>query len=526
MSILEDLKQRKIVQWSLAYMASAWLVMQLVDVLGARWGVSDSVARVIDLVLLLGLVVTLVFAWYHGEQGRQRVSGVELLIITALLGLGALGLAFVDESPEDSDPAAVVQAASVLPPRDIAAAPWVAVLPFRAQGDDSDLSDFASGLTSDITAGLSRFSYLLVISQATTEAVASKTSDARQLGRELGARYVMEGNLRRANGTLRLTAQLTDTRDGTTIWSERFDRSLNGLAMFALQDEITDRVVATVADASGVVTRAMANSISGKAPEAMAPFEAILQWSLNRQSVGAEDHLRSRIALQRAVEIEPGYADAWACLAHIYLEEYISAYNVLPNAMERAYAAAQRAVDLDSTSPLAQYTLALIHYFRQDMDAFRVATERAIELNPRDTQTLAMLGIVMGYGGDWERSLAMTTTAMQLNPNHPGWYRFNTFMNEYRQGHYDAALEIALRINMPEYWGDGLARAITYGQLGNPESASEAARDLLRVWPEFESEYVEKGLKNWIFNQPALVEQIIDGLQKAGLDMVRQVEQT
>lgn len=525
MSLIEDLKQRKIVQWALAYLASAWLVMQLIDVLGSRWGVSESAARVVDLVLLLGLIVTLVLAWYHGEQGRQRISGVELLIITALLGLGALGLMLVQRSPEFAD-AAAVQTASVLPPRDIAAAPWVAVLPFRVQGDDNNLSDFAMGLTSDITAGLSRFSYLLVISQATTQAVASETSDVRQLGAKLGARYVMEGNLRGADGTFRLTAHLTDTRDGTTIWSERFERRLDERSMFALQDEITDRVVATIADVNGVVARTLASSISGKAPEAMAPYEALLQWSLNRQSAGAEDHLRSRIALERAVEAQPGYADAWACLAHIYLEEYISAYNVLPNSMERAYSAAQRAVDLDATSALAQYTLALVHYFRQDLAAFRAATERAIELNPRDTQTLAMLGIVMGYGGDWEQSVLLTTKAMQLNPNHPGWYRFNTFMNEYRQGHYDAALEIALRINMPEYWGDGLARTIAYGQLGNLEAASEASRDLLRVWPEFESEYVDKGLKNWIFNQPLFAEQIIEGLQKAGLDMVREEDQT
>jgi TolB-like protein/tetratricopeptide (TPR) repeat protein len=518
-SFIENLKQRKIVQWVLAYLAAAWLVMQLVDVLGSRWGVSESAARIVDLLLLLGLIVTMVIAWYHGEQGRQRISGIELLIVTALLGLGALGLTLIGQSPEPMESDTATQASNALPPRDIASAPWVAVLPFRVQGTDQELADIAMGLTSDITAGLSRFSYLLVISQVTTEAALSETSDVRQLGTKLGARYVMEGNLRGADQGLRLTAQLTDTRDGTTIWSESFDHRLDERGMFALQDEITDRVVATVADVNGAIIRTLASAISNKSPETMTPYEALLQWALSRQSVGAEDHLRSRIALQRAVEAQPAYADAWACLAHTYLQEYISAYNVLPDSMERAYAAAQRAVGLDPTSALAQYTLALVYYFRQDLPAFRVATEKAIALNPRDTETLAMLGIVMGYGGDWEQSLALTTRAMQLNPNHPGWYWFNAFMNEYRQGHYEAALEIALRINMPEYWGDGLARTVVYGQLGDLEAAQVAVDELLLVWPEFESEYVDKGLKNWMFNQPELVEQVIDGLQKAGLEL-------
>jgi TolB-like protein len=520
MSLFQNFKERKIVQWTVAYLATAWLVIQLVDVLGARWGVTTTMARIVDVMLILGFFVTLVIAWYHGERGQQRISSVELIIIAALLGIAALGLSFMDLS-DGGSAAEQTAAAFAAPPREIDAAPWLAVAPFRAQGQRADIAEIAAGLTSDITAGLSRFAHLLVISQDTTVAALEKSSDARALGVELGARYVLSGAVRQSGGTLRVSAQLTDTRDGTTVWSESFDRDSDVADMLALQDDMTDQIVATVADVNGVVTRDLAAAIQDKSPEEMTPYEALLQFSLNRATVSAADHLRSRIALERAVKLEPTYASAWAALAHVYLEEFISAYNVQPQPQERALVAAQRAVELAPTDSLAQFALAAVQYFQQNLGAFRAARTRAIELNSRDTQTLAMLGILSGYGGEWELGVEMTTRAMRLNPNHPGWYRFNTFFNEYRQGNYKAALDIALRINTPDYWGDGLARALAYGQLGDESGAAIAKGDLLRVWPSFEADYVEHGLKNWMFAQPDLTEHAIEGLEKAGLNMVR-----
>lgn len=519
MSLIAELKDRKIVQWALAYLASAWLFMQLIDVVGARWGVSDGASRMIDVLLIVGFFITLVVAWYHGEQGRQSVSGPELVIIAALLGIAAIAL-WVLDSRSGGTETIVEPATRIAPPVDIDAAPWIAVLPFRVQGDDAGLSVFAAGLTDDITAALSRFSHLLVLSRSATTDVSADTADVRQLGQVLGARYVMEGSLRVSGETLRLTVQLMDARNGTTVWSESLDRQLDRSSTLQLQDEMTERIVATVADVNGVVTRTLAAQIDESAPETLTPYEAVLRWSLNRRRVSERDHLETRIALERAVQLEPDYADAWACLAHTYLDEYMSGYNVRAGSLDRALEAAQRAVGLDPANSLTQYSLALVQYFRQDLGAFRAGTERVIELNPLDTNAIALLAILLGYSGDWEQSVALTTRAMELNPDHPGWYRFNIFFNEYRQGHYAAALDIAQRINLPGYWGDPLARTLAHAQLGNEIEAQAAAADLLALWPAFEAEYYRKGLVNWIYNQPELVEQTIDGLRKAGLEMV------
>ena len=156
MTFFDDLKQRKLFQWAVAYLAGAWALMQLIDGLGSRWGVSDSTARIIDIVLVVGFFVTLVVAWYHGDQGRQRVSGPELLIIAALFAVGglALGVLSIDKKPPSPlEPPIGESVASD-------ETPWIAVLPFKVQAADMDLENFADGLTEESSNGRSVFSYL------------------------------------------------------------------------------------------------------------------------------------------------------------------------------------------------------------------------------------------------------------------------------------------------------------------------------------------------------------------------------
>jgi hypothetical protein len=145
-TVIGRLRQRKIVQWALAYLAGAWMVMQLVDVLGSRWGIGIYWARVIDLLLVLGLLITLVVSWFHGAKGPQRVSSIELIIVAAVAGIGALGLSLLDLSNEPSSGTEVDEALAT----GIDQEPWIAVLPFDVQGGDADLRSFAEGLEADI----------------------------------------------------------------------------------------------------------------------------------------------------------------------------------------------------------------------------------------------------------------------------------------------------------------------------------------------------------------------------------------
>ena len=134
---------------------------------------------------------------------------------------------------------------------------------------------------------------------------------------------------------------------------------------------------------------------------------------------------------------------------------------------------------------------------------------------------MALMGILLGYSGDWERGVELTTRAMTLNPHHPGWYRFTTFFDMYHRGDYAAALAIAQRINMPDYFASHYALAIAHAQLGNLDAARRAAQDILRIYPDFEEEIYEGHLEKWMYAQPDLIGHIVDGLQKAGLRVQR-----
>jgi tetratricopeptide (TPR) repeat protein len=261
----------------------------------------------------------------------------------------------------------------------------------------------------------------------------------------------------------------------------------------------------------------MATPTEWKAPETLTPFEAVLRFFLYQQRVSAEDHLPTRTALEHAVEIDPEYADAWAALTIVLLDEDRHSFNPRPNALDRALAAARRAVELDATNPLAHFALAHAYYYRKDIGAFRGAAEHCLTLNPRDGNAMALMGILTGYAGDWQRGVEWTTRAMAMNPHHPGWYRFTTFFDSYHRGEYAEALEIAQRINVPDYFATHYALAIAHAQLGNNTEAKQATDAVRRLWPDFEQEIYSGHLEKWMFAQPDLISHIVAGLEKAGL---------
>jgi len=393
---------------------------------------------------------------------------------------------------------------------------WVAVLPFEYSGSNAEIAALAEGLSEDIVTGLSRFSYLRVIARSSMLRFAHQAVDVRAVGKELGARYVIEGSLRQAGSTLRITVQLVDTASGSHLWAETFDRPFRPEEIFALQDDLVPRIVATIADTRGVLPRTMGEAFRGRKPEELTPYEALLRSFAYHHRVNAEEHAAARAALERAVQQMPGNADCWAILSHLYREEYAHGFNLRPDPIGRALAAARRAVEIAPSNHLAYFALASAQFFQREFQAFRNSAERAIALNPMDGFTAGYLGFQIAYAGEWERGCALAERARQLNPHYPGWYWFPAFFNAYRQGDYRGALDVALKVNMPGFWRTPFALAVAYGQLGEHDAARRAVRDLLAIRPDFAAvARVELG-KWW---DPELIEHLIDGLRKAGLEI-------
>jgi len=392
---------------------------------------------------------------------------------------------------------------------------WVAVLPFKYRGQDTALEALAEGITEGLITGLSRFSYLRVMARSSASRSASEVADVRAAGKELGARYVMEGSLRLVGSRLRIAVQLVDASSGAHLWAETYDRSFSPEAIFELQDDLVPRIVSTVADTHGVLPHAMSEAVRNRDPEQLSPYEAMLRSFAHFQRVNAEEHAAARASLERAVQQAPGNADCWAMLSLLYKEEYAHGFNVRPDPLGRAFAAAQRAVEAAPSNHLAYHALASALFFRREFQEFRSAAERAIALNPMDGFTAAYLGFLIAYGGDWERGCALAEQAMRLNPHSPGWYRFPSFFNAYRKSDYRGALDIALKIHMPGFWRTNLALAAAYGQLGEGEAAGKALRQMLALRPDF-AVVARQELGKWW--DPDLVEHLMEGLRKAGLE--------
>jgi len=394
---------------------------------------------------------------------------------------------------------------------------WIAVLPFAHRGADPTVETLADGLTEEIVTGLSRFSYLRVIARSSTARYADAPSDVRAVGRQLGARYVMQGGVRQAGARARITTQLVDATTGAHLWAESYERPFDAESVFELQDDIAARIVSTVADMNGVLPHAMSELLRARDPATLTPYEAVLRSFGYLERLDAQEHALVREALERSVRESPLDADGWAMLSYVYAEEFKHDFNVHPGSLDRALDAARRAVAAAPTSSLCYHMLAQALFFRRDFEAFRNAAERAIALNPMDACTLAFMGILLGYAGDWERGCALAERAMQINPNHPGWYRFAAFNHAYLKREFDTALDVALKFNMPSYLYTHYALAVAYGQLGERDAAERALDELLAIRPDF-AEVAREELGKWQ-GEGELLELSLDGLRKAGMSI-------
>ena len=394
---------------------------------------------------------------------------------------------------------------------------WVAVLPFKYSGANADVTSLAEGLSEDIVTGLSQFSYLRVIARGSVSRYANATGDVRAIGKEIGARYMMEGSVRQAGSQLRIAVQLVDATTGAHLWAETFNRPFQPDAIFEVQDALVPRIVATVADGNGVLPRTMGDALRGRSSGDLTPYEAVLRgWSFYTR-ISPDEHAEVRAILERAVERADDYADAWALLSMLYLDEHRQGFNPRPDPLDRAIAAASRAVDLGPTSHFTHYALASVLFFRRNLVAFRRSADRAIDLNPMDANSVAFLGCLTAYAGDWQNGMAMVDRGIALNPHHPGWFWLPHAYNAYRLRDYAAALDSAVKVNMPAYFFAHAVVVEAQGQLGGREAAREALQHLLLVKPDI-ARTVQDDYRKW-FVEPEFVEHVLDGLRKAGLDV-------
>jgi len=328
---------------------------------------------------------------------------------------------------------------------------------------------------------------------------------------------VIDGGIRKAGSTIRVSMRLIDAQTGTNLWVETYTRNTEAQDIFTTQDDITERVVATVADGYGVLARSMIEEIEDKADEDLTSAEWMLRTFDYLSQMTPESHERTRAGLEQAIKRFPRQAEVWACLAQVFVHEYNFLFNPQQDPLDRALKAAEKSIELDRTCQFGYQMLAQTLFYRRDLAAFRAATERAIALNPLDSNTLGILGIFIAHTGDFERGAELTRRAMEMNPHHAGWYHFGPLWLHFNAGEYEKALGRVIQVNMPGLFWTSLATASICGHLGRDREARAAARKLLEIDPDFESK-AHQSIEVWHFAS-GLADRIVDGLRKAGLDI-------
>ena len=393
--------------------------------------------------------------------------------------------------------------------------PSLMVVPFEdLSGRPRDY--FAEGVAQEVLSSLIRFKEFVVFDARTSFEAAQE--EPLELGRRLGADYIVTGTVRRDAGRVRVSSQLVKLATGASIWAATYDEELAVDRLFEIQDGIAASVAATVAQPYGVVYRDARDQLQRHHPDSLSAYECLLQAYAYRRRIAPGPHATARSCLEEAVVREPDYADALAMLAMIYVDEFRWGFNPRPDQydpLDTALGMAQRAVDTAPDDALAWLALFETNFFRGDLELAIAAGEQAIALNPNNPELKALVGMRLAHAGQWERGVGMLEEALTMNPAPPGWYYFGLSVNELRQRDDEAALDWAEKIDMPSFfWTHGLLAAI-YGQLNRPDEASGAARRLLELYPDFESRaLIELGRQHF---EPAVLSRIVDGLRKAGL---------
>ena len=386
--------------------------------------------------------------------------------------------------------------------------PSTAVLPFVNMSGDPAQEYFSDGITEDIITELSRFRSLFVIARYSSFAYKDRAMNVREIGLDMGVRYVAEGSVRRADNRVRVTAQLIDAQTGAHLWAERYDRDLEDI--FAVQDEITGRIV------TSLVPRIEAEELATakrKPPEDMRAYDLYLRAkSLVDMAHDVTALAQAREYCDRAIQLDPTYARVHACkaLTYVYENHLMLAENVDQGRI-KAMKCAEAAVALDPADGVCQWSLGEASLIACQFDRARNHLARARELNPNDADVLAISGWDHAVTGNPEVGLRYVEMALERSPQYISWHNWTRGIILFLLGRFEAALRDFNLYNPPSSailrW-----RAATLVQLGRIDEARADLQAFLAVRPGTTVSEVKQYL-SYVLK----LDQYLDSLRQAGL---------
>lgn len=384
--------------------------------------------------------------------------------------------------------------------------PSIAVLPFDNMSGDTEQEYFCDGISEDLTTELARIPNLFVIARHSTFVYKNKAFDMRQIGRELGVKYLLEGSVRRASNRIRITAQLISAESGAHIWAERYDRGVDDV--FAVQDDVVSNIVSALDKHLQPESRSHTKHIPTKSIEA---YEWLIK---GRQHVfRAQGRAQARDALQRAIDVDPSLSDAHAWLAVFHYSDWVFYHqHIDTGTMNSARLSAETAIRLNPDSGLAHMSLGIVCLYGGDREIALKSLQRALELNPGDADVLVFLQEAYTFDGEPQKGIDSVLQAMRLNPHHPEWYLWHLGFAYYAAGRYEDTVSSLERVTDIAEPTRILAAALA--MVGRRDEARQVAHRFLEVFPNF-------SIGQWVGTQPFRnkddLQKFVDGYRLAGL---------
>jgi adenylate cyclase len=392
--------------------------------------------------------------------------------------------------------------------------PAIAVLPFDNLSDDPGQEYFADGISEDLITRLSAFRGFPVIARNSSFVYKGKSVDAKQVSRELGVQYVVEGSVRKAGDRVRISAQLIDATTGGHIWAERYDRDLSDI--FTVQDEITEAIVASI---EPQLWQSEWERARRKNPENLDAWESVERgyWHLNRFT--KDDTVKAKQLFERAVELDPDYDGGFIGLTWAHcLDIWLGWTGSAEESLDGANRAARRSVDLDPTNSAAHFALGMVCQIAGEPKEAIAATERAIQLIPSSSLAHSRLGTLLAIAGKPEEAMRALEKAMRLSPRDLLMWSFfyGVATAHFAAMRYEEAVDWAKRsIRENSRWTPSWSiLAASYAHLGRTDEARRAVDELLRLNPE--SSLTDARMRSGPLDSD-YHQRYLDGLRKAGL---------
>jgi len=405
------------------------------------------------------------------------------------------------------EPASVDKIAFPLPDK-----PSIAVLPFENMSGDPEQEYFSDGIAEEIINALVRWSAIVVVPRSSSFIYKGKSVDVKQVGREMGVHYVLEGSVRREENKVRVTVQLIDVASLKHLFSERYEREMKDI--FAIQDEITIKVLTAMRVS---LSGEGAQPLQSKGTKNIDAYLKVLEAEAIMQSVDRDSQARTKLLAEEAIALDPEYARAYTLKAvTIGNEVLLGVYENPQEALKRAMALAEKAIQLDDSEEMAHRVLGFLALQNKDYYKAIAGAERAVELAPNSVLAQVILGYFLYSAGRTEEAIPILEKAVSYSPI-PLPRALSHLGIVYRMARrYEEAVTVCRKVIQiePNYIFPHLTLAATYSEMGEMEEARAEIREVLRINPKYNVKLVPKSFPWKDQNE---LDRLADSLRNAGL---------